>query len=198
MLDHDENSSVSWRWLIVSAVWLAVPVLGFAALNQYNATHGDVGAMSAQVSKYALPRRPRLLMFLHPKCPCSAASLTELAKIVARIDNAAATEIVFVVPEDVEPGWERTELYARAAAIPGVTVATDPGGIKAKEFGARTSGFAVLLGTDGRPLFRGGINRARGHEGESAGSRALLALLAGEPPAENTAPVYGCPLLNGA
>jgi hypothetical protein len=54
----------------------------------------------------------------------------------------------------------------------------------------------VLYGTDGRLLFRGGITGARGHEGDSAGRDAVVALISGGvSSAAVSTPVFGCQIL---
>jgi len=136
-----------------------------------------------------------MLMFVHPRCPCSTASLAELAAIVERNQKRVATEVVFVKPHGAGQGWERTPLWDQAANIPGLRVVVDEGAL-AGQFGAQTSGYVVLYDANGRLLFNGGITRSRGHEGESAGRRAICTLLSAETPAERQTPVFGCPLFS--
>jgi hypothetical protein len=134
-------------------------------------------------------------MFLHPQCPCSKASLNELAEIVAREPNKANVEIVFVNPKGAGPDWARTSLREQAATLPSVRLIDDDGTL-AQRLGAETSGYVVLYDVDGRLLFSGGITRSRGHEGDNSGRQAICALLQGTAQADVTAktPVYGCPL----
>jgi hypothetical protein len=111
-----------------------------------------------------------------------------------------------MAPEGVPGGWERTDLWKTAAAIPSVRVVRDAGGAEAVRFGALTSGECVLFAADGRRLFHGGITAARGHEGDNAGQDRLMDLLragtaAVEMPSVSGAastPVYGCPLRDAA
>jgi hypothetical protein len=101
---------------------------------------------------------------------------------------------VVIRPTDVADAWDDTELQRRAAAIPGVTVSYDDAGTEAARFRAAASGFAVLYDRDGRLRFSGGLTSSRGHEGDSFGRRRILAVLAGETPDRDDAPVFGCAL----
>lgn len=125
--------------------------------------------------------------------------MEELARIVARRPGRAVAVVLFLRPEGFAQGWERTDLWRAAEAIPGVTALADPGGVEARRFGARTSGQVTLSGPDGRLIFRGGITGARGHAGDNDGADALLALLAllaGAAPGVARAPTFGCPLFD--
>ncbi|HUR59158.1 MAG TPA: hypothetical protein VM029_15690, partial [Opitutaceae bacterium] len=92
--------------------------------------------------------------------------------------------------------WPHTDLWRRAAAIPGVKVLTDVDGRAAARFGAVTSGQALLFDTAGRLLFSGGITGARGHQGDNAGRRAVVARVFGRETAPAHTPVFGCSLVN--
>jgi len=197
----------------VPLLWLAAVVSGLGALEAYKSRPGDAGQTPA-VFPHEFPQwesdsdgqstarllrselsRPRLIMFVHPRCPCSRASLGEFAEILAHRSGKADAAVVFVKPADAGPNWDKTSLREQAAAIPHVRLIDDDGTL-ARHFGAETSGFVVLYDADGKLLFNGGITRSRGHEGDSAGSRAICALLDGntEVAAGVHTPVFGCPL----
>jgi hypothetical protein len=174
-------------------------VAGLGALQAYKSRPGSAGHTPAvfaePLSASDSPGLPRLLMFLHPKCPCSKASLGELAEIMAHEPDKAAVDVVFVMPQGAGPDWAKTTLRKQAAAIPGVRLVDDDGTL-AQRLGAETSGYVVLYDAGGKLLFSGGITRSRGHEGDSAGRQAICALLNGDANAAVGAktPVYGCPL----
>jgi hypothetical protein len=195
-----ETNTSRWRLLVMTAVWLAGVVAAFAALERYKATPGGSGntppRLETTVSD-ASKRRPELLMFVHPKCPCSRASLSELAETVAQTNGAATVEIVFVVPDGAGPDWQETSLWEMASGIPGAMLVSDEGGRLAKQLGAETSGYVVLYDSNGRLCFRGGITRSRGHLGDNAGRRALCDMLSGQAPSQASSPVFGCPLFGG-
>src|SRR5207248_2589033 len=121
--------------------------------------------------------RPTLVMFLHPRCPCSRASLAELERLIAEVSPRPNIETLFIKPEGTAPDWEKTDLWRKASTILGVRVHTDSGGIEARRFHVETSGQVLLYGPDGKLKFQGGITLARGHEGDSPGRSALNELL---------------------
>ncbi|RKH64375.1 RedB protein [Corallococcus aberystwythensis] len=135
-----------------------------------------------------------LLVFLHPQCPCSRATLAELAKLLDREGERLATRVFVWAPRQAPPGFERSELWTRAGALPGVEVVADVDGAVARELGARTSGQVVLFSPDGVERFSGGITPARGHEGDSTGADAIRGLLRAQASRSFTAPVFGCAL----
>ncbi len=175
--------------IAVAVAWLLAAGAGLFVLERYAATPGaEAGvpaAWPAASSLRAPAGRPMLLLFLHPECPCSRATLSELERLLA-----AARREVEVVALLSAPG---EALVARVSSIPGVRVARDRLGEEARRFGATTSGHALLYGPRGELLYRGGITRARGHEGDNSGSEAILAHLRGERGGAR-GPVYGCPL----
>jgi hypothetical protein len=136
---------------------------------------------------------PTLVVFVHPRCSCSEATIEELARIRTR--NSEVDIRVFVLaPAETPESWTRTALWEQAARIPGVQVASDPGGQIALRYGANTSGQALLYDSGGRLAFAGGLTASRGHYGDSDGSEAVLAVLGGMVPRQRTTPVYGCSL----
>jgi hypothetical protein len=184
--------------LAAVGLWLVLVVTGFGVLTKYASTAGDAGRAAETwpaESRFDRDReRPTLVLFLHPQCPCSRATIEELDRLLAESQGRLGVRVVFVRPSGMPAGWEHTDLWRRAAAIPGVSVAADVGGVEARQFGARTSGQALLYEPDGRLLFRGGLTAARGHAGDSPGGDALRAILAGNASAIEDIPVFGCPL----
>jgi hypothetical protein len=142
------------------------------------------------------PGRPALVVLLHPQCPCSRATIAELARLLAQTDRPVETYALMLAPQGQPAEWVQSDLWRAASAIPGVKVVADPDGTEARRFGAVTSGEVLLYGTDRRLQFAGGITGARGHEGDNAGRAAVVSWLAGQP-APASAPVYGCALFDG-
>ena len=178
--------------------WAMACVGGLTALARYQATAG----VAAPAGDWPAGSRLRLagggdtlLVFVHPKCPCSRATLENLAVLLAHCPPGRVTATVLLVrPADAPDGWDRTDLATAAAGIPGVTTAVDVGGREAAAFGAATSGQAVLFDPAGRLVFRGGLTPGRGHAGDNAGSDAVRAAAAGDAPDVTATPVFGCPL----
>jgi hypothetical protein len=188
--------------LLVAAcvAWLMMVGAGLAALWQYASTPGRSEAVAEQwpvesdVSRDS--RLPTLVMFAHPKCPCSRASIGELARLMVHVHGRVALEVVFYRPAGVESGWEHTDLWNAAALIPGVRLRADDDGVEARRFGALTSGHTFLYDFRGRLLFSGAITAARGLSGDNPGSTAIAALVNGQMATSRTA-TFGCFLRDG-
>jgi hypothetical protein len=187
-------------WGVVALLWLGGISGGMWALWAYSAAPGQAaGATDNWPAEVSFPRAPgqaTLVMLLHPHCPCSRASVHQLAEIMARSGQTVRAYALFVRPEGCPPGWERGDLWDTAAAIPGVTPLCDQAGADARRFGAFTSGQVLLYNANGQCRFSGGITAARGEaDRDDPGVERIVAFLQGgvAPPAESL-PVYGCPL----
>ena len=170
-------------------------------LFHYENTPGRVGALSQAWPAAQIERatdRPTLVMLAHPHCPCTAASVGELAQIMARLQGRVAAYVLFVKPKGAGRDWDDASLRRSAEAIPGVKVVFDPDGVEARRFGAETSGHTLLFGADGRLLFSGGITASRGHAGDNVGESAIVALVHSQTPARTQTLVFGCSLANRA
>ena len=140
--------------------------------------------------------RATLLLLAHPRCPCTRASLSELALLMTRCQGLVTAHVLLMTPPGMPEGWARTSLWGRAAAIPGVEVGCDPGGVEARRFGSTTSGQTLLYDAEGRLLFSGGITASRGQEGDNAGLESIVALLHGNAAPRATTSVFGCSLVD--
>jgi len=172
--------------------------LGFFALWSYASkpgagTHASTRWPTESRLAHAAGR-PSLLVFVHPRCSCSRATLTELGHTLARARGQADPTVIFVRPHGAPADWDATDLKPMAARLPGVTLFDDTDGIEARRFGAVTSGAALLYGSDGALAFAGGLTSVRGHQGDSFGQERLVALLHGEKADRADSPVFGCPL----
>lgn len=180
-------------------LWIATVAFGLQTLFQYENTPGRVGALPRAWPASQIERssdRPTLIMVAHPRCPCTRASVGELAQIMARLQGKVAAYVLLVKPKEAGRDWEETDLVRSAEAIPWVKVLLDPDGVEARRFGAETSGHTQLFGADGRLLFSGGITASRGHAGENAGESAILALVGNQTPPQTETLVFGCALAN--
>lgn len=184
-------------WAAAVAVWLACVGSTFAALTSFAAAPG-VAQTGPQTWPEGAgptldPERLTLVMWVHPKCPCTRASARELAELMARADGRVRATVLVATPEDAPADWTKSGIVAEIAAIPGVDVVADHGEAQAR-FGATTSGEVRLYAPSGARLFAGGITSARGHEGDNEGSAAIEAFARGITAAMALSPTYGCPL----
>jgi len=178
--------------------WVLALGAGFGVLWRYQRGAGEAAeARSMWPSGSTLPRnagRPLVLQFVHPRCPCSRATLTELKGLVERLPGRPPVLILFARPAGVEEGWERTGTWDQAKAIPGANVLADIDGREFERFGAKTSGQTFVYGANGELLFSGGITPARGEVGQNAGRERVAAILKGLTPERRDSLVYGCAL----
>jgi hypothetical protein len=188
------------RWLapLLGIPWLCVLAAGEWRLLHYEHSPGSPASTQANWPKDArLPFKAgvfNLLVFAHPRCPCTSATLDELANVTARCRDRVAAQVIFVEPEEAGADWKETNLRRKAKAIPGVTVLSDLGGIEAQRFDARTSGQVFLYDPHSRLRFQGGITASRGHEGESPGKQAILDIVVDGSQTDIETSVFGCPL----
>ncbi len=184
---------------LFAITWIASVTFGMRVLFRYESTPGRVGTLPQVWPAARIERptdRPMLVMFAHPHCPCTAASVGELAQIMAHLEGRVAAYVVLVRPNGAGDEWEDTDLRRSAEAIPGVKVVCDLNGVEAQRFGAETSGQTQLFGADGRLLFSGGITASRGHAGDNVGANAIVALVNHQKPAWTRTLVFGCSLAN--
>jgi hypothetical protein len=200
-LVNPRSLSLSWSgvglWL-AAGLWVLAVGGGFAALWVYKSTPGVAAAPPPtwpEASRIEPARdNATLVMFAHPRCTCTRASLHELGQLLARVAKPPRVVVAFVLPDGAGDDWSDTDLWRSAAAIPGARVVADRGSREASLFASRTSGTALLYDAAGRLEFSGGITSLRAHEGDSAGQERLVALLAGHEPDKSTSPVFGCAL----
>src|SRR3954465_14705944 len=133
---------------VLTLVWLASLTLGLRSLFSYETTPGVAGHPPAfwpdnsvihSVTPYTL------VMAAHPNCPCTRASMDELAQIMARTNGKLTAYVLFLKPEKSSADWNDTSLIKTAAAIPGVTVISDSEGHEGQRFGVETSGHVLLF-----------------------------------------------------
>jgi hypothetical protein len=181
----------------VGVVWLAAVGVGMHTLGAYTYTPGQAAAARVRwPPSTALTldaSRPTLLMFTHPKCPCSRASVAELGRLMVQAQGRLAVRVVVEHPAGTPEGWEHTDIWEAAAAIPGVSVVSDHDGREARLFDAIVSGQTFLYSDHGELLFAGGLTRGRGHEGDNAGRDAVHSWITTGGGAAHT-PVFGCTL----
>jgi hypothetical protein len=186
-----------WLWAMLF-IWLGGVSSGLWVLWAYENRPGAAATAPdgwpAQTSLVRAGDRPTLVFLAHPQCSCTQASLDELAEILARAKNHPKTYVLFLKPEVFGAGWEQTDLWRRASALPGATVVRDDNGAEAQRFGAATSGQTLLYDAHGALIFSGGITGSRGHAGENAGELALVALLTSGQAGRHTSNVFGCSL----
>jgi hypothetical protein len=182
--------------VIAVALWSAAVIAGIQRLWSYEGTPGDRSSVPSTWPGSSLVtvdrERATLMMFVHPLCVCTRASLSELREAIDVADSAPAVWIVLLSPHGMAKNWEEN-IANIAKRIPEATIVTDVDGKAADTFGASTSGHVVVYDREGRLAFSGGITGARGHVGDNDGRRGLIGALHGGGDAHEY-PIFGCGL----
>ncbi|MBC7171388.1 MAG: RedB protein, partial [Polyangiaceae bacterium] len=178
----------------IVALWVGASAFGLTQLWRYAGTPGALEAPPARFpaeSALAHEPGPTLLVFAHPHCACTRATLSELATLLAR-SEAAPTAYVVVADAPGLGDVGRSDAVRLARSIPGVQVVLDTGGREAALFRARTSGEVIVYDAEDRLAFHGGITASRGHVGDNEGRRRALAAVERGHAAAPMNPVFGC------
>jgi hypothetical protein len=196
-------SAVLWAFAVSGGLWIIWDYENSPGTNATPPARWPADSRIPRVSNGAT-----LIMMAHPNCPCTRASVGELALLMARTQGRVTAFVLLLKPRGVPENWEKTDLWNSAASIPSVYVLSDEEGIEAERFHSKTSGQTLLYDADGRLLFSGGITAARGHSGDNAGRNAIVGLLM-QSEAERPLPptgqptwgvtetsVFGCPLFD--
>jgi len=187
----------------VTAIWVSAVVSGIGVLQRYANTPGQAAIpphdWPAESQLLLSRHRPTLVVFAHPRCPCTRATLSELESIMAQCHDRLTAHILFIQPDGVGADWRDTDLWTMADRIPGAIVTTDRNGQESRRFGAAISGQAVLYSTGQTLAFAGGITASRGHVGANVGRSTIIEIVRPTHEAgstRNTCSVFGCPLQN--
>jgi hypothetical protein len=179
-------------------VWGLFVGVGMISLGDYAARPGQAASAPARWPSESPIRReghrPTLLMFLHPRCPCSRASVAELSSIAGDCGDRVSIHAVLLQPDDGRESWGESELGADLAVLPRLRIWPDLGGAEARRFGVSTSGHVLLYDAGGHLIYSGGITPARGHQGANDGRDAVLAGILGTGAGIPKSPVFGCAL----
>jgi hypothetical protein len=185
--------------VLAFSAWAAALAVGFTMLARYKNGTGAQGAVPGRwpdVTRIARGEKLSLVLFAHPYCPCTRATLSQLREILSSAGDEIRTTVVFLQPDGDSQAVRTSGLWASAASIPGVQVLLDETGAEAARFGGQTSGHLVVYDADGHLRFTGGLTASRGHLGASAGKSQVLALIrsGAATPIAGAAATFGCSL----
>ena len=185
-------------WIGIGMVWLLIVAVGLWVTLRYETTPGEAGdPPSHWPAESRLPHKsgvPTIVVMGHPKCPCTRATIGELAVMMTRLHDSVSADVVFVRPQGVPDDWDDTDLRRSAAAIPGVAVVTDLNEVEADLFRAQVSGQTMLYNAAGKLEFSGGITASRGHSGDNIGRSSIVSFVTTGSADHTRTPVFGCAL----
>lgn len=191
---------LNFRYALLFSVWTILLGVGFWKLLKYSNTPGETANSSTTWPTSTKinhdPQLSTLIIFAHPHCPCSDATIGELERLVPHIQGKVKSIVVFFKPKNKTEEWAKDSLWEKARSIPGVKTMIDEDGVEAGFFGAKTSGQTFLYDHVGNLIFQGGITPERGHMGDSDGRLAILKFAADEDKSKSSTPVFGCSIRN--
>ncbi len=198
------RARAKWSVSVLIVVWLTAVAAGFWGIARFDffvnepSSHGVVEQWPADSAVVQSKDRPTLLLFLHPKCPCSQASVNELERLFASLEDTENLVpdliVVATVPPNADSTWSDTDTVARVRQIENAQVFVDRGGREAARFGAVTSGHVMLFDTFGKRQYTGGITWARGQVGANVGRDMLTEVLREDVGQLDAIPSFGCRL----
>ena len=187
------------KFRLFLVLWIAAVGAGLGLVWDYAETPGVPARPPDRWPSQSLVRPAKklstLVMVAHPQCPCTRASIRELARLMAQCPGLVTAHVLFYKPRGFSPGWERTDLWGEAASIPGVEVFSDIDGEEGRRFGAFTSGQTILYSPSGQLQFEGGITSSRGHSGDNFGRSSIVSILTRGTAELRRTPVFGCSLV---
>ncbi len=190
--------SSNGRWMLAGVAWCAIIAGGYTLLFRYSFAVGNASTpppnIPASFASAGSLSKPRLFLALHPHCPCSGATVRELAKILTRAPNSSDVTVLMFKPADESDEWLEGGLLRQCRRM-NCRVVSDPEGRLAASLGSLTSGRVVLYDARGRLRYHGGITGSRGHEGDNAGEHAVIDILRGGGDTARSLPVFGCPIV---
>lgn len=180
-------------------IWGAAVAAGFGGLQLKSTLKCAIAAPSSAPPELLAtgPEPFTLVVAVHPRCPCTLASLENLEQLMARCAGRLACRVLMYQPATPSEAWTRGPTWDAVSRIPGVTIDIDTEGRAAVRLGELTSGSAVLFDVHGVPRYAGGLTLARGHAGENPATDAIAQIVLSpksEQGALSLAPVFGCPL----
>lgn len=141
---------------------------------------------------------PTLVVFLHPHCHNSTATLFELEQLLPTLKGRVQIYITMYAPEDLGDSWSKKSVWRQATKMRNVNLYLDKNGEDSELFGAQSSGEMFLYDTSGDLLFHGGVTRTFGIAGQNKGAEALVAWLTQQSRSDiaHETPVWGRNLRN--
>lgn len=190
----------SMRALQIAAAlaWVTAVGIGMQRMWDYETAAGPALPSPHRWPGSALvlpqPGKATLIMFVHPRCTCTPASLQEMQAVVALTTTPVTSWVLLLKPQGIDGEWSTGAVAEVVRRIPNARLLPDKDGIEAARFGAETSGHVVLYDAAGQLRFSGGVTERRGIAGDNQARRAVLAALNGTANGFEERAVLGCGL----
>lgn len=188
--------------VIVGFLWIAGLIYGFTLLllHDFDAQQSS-SLLPADLSQIPIVSRNedtiRILIAVHPQCPCTQNTLGELKSILSHATEAyQLTALAFTPEENISPElqqqWLATSNIDFFRNLPQSNIVVDANGEFARQLDLPTSGTITVIDVDGKTIFRGGITGSRSCVIDNPGSIAVRNILSGKIVSPTTTPIFGC------
>ncbi len=136
--------------------------------------------------------KPTVLVFVHPLCPCTPATISQLETITtaAHITVIQSGPAVGLNKPDTSHRSTQDHRLGRQMS--------DASGELSRAFGAMTSGHVVAYSPEGELLFSGGVTPGRAMTGPSKGLTELREALQSHRRVSTSTDVFGCSIFGSA
>ncbi len=191
--NREEGLSFFSISLLIS-FWAVIIALGMLQFYRYETREG-----AKEVSNKSWPEGTSLsyskskfswVMGIHPKCPCSLATVGNLERLFRYIEEPF--HITALVRQDPLSDESKSKVVRRLSKLPQVSIFFDERGETAAKFGMLTSGDSRIYNRSGELIFAGGITINRSHEGWSPGASLILEQMSKGSKKSVELPVFGC------
>ena len=125
--------------------WSVLVLLGYGCMVFYSTAPAksaiSLGAFPLE-SGLAKGRGLTLITFLHPRCPCSKASVSELQELLAQSRFPSNLTVYAVVsqPPGCAAEFTKGDILDSLSSIKNVHLVVDKNDLESQRFGAKTSG----------------------------------------------------------
>lgn len=201
----DRRLSLARNLWILFGVWLAVIAgvflfifwhditpSGRLAERQTLNTVANGNLQTALETLNLNPDQLSVLVFIHPECPCTPASLRTLSRLVD--ECTADFDLQILVASYGDTNSLQSTNARLAEAIPKATVQPDPNGTIAQSLDAHVSGTICVVAPNNNLLYLGGLTNSRGCETIGPHFQIIKQVIQNRWSAAVTTSVYGCDL----
>lgn len=184
--------------VVAYVVWIGMLFIGHLVLFEYELTPSPLAntkRIFPHLSGVQLAHgRQNLVLFLHPACPCSVATVDEFHELMREGEKDSVGTVIFYMPPEMEGEWSVAPIIQSVKRIRNVSVEYDTDGSLAQTFGVTTSGHVLIYDGRGVLQFTGGITGSRGHSGDNHYLELAKQCILARKAKYTTTPVFGCSL----
>ncbi|HIA53604.1 MAG TPA: hypothetical protein EYN91_16180 [Candidatus Melainabacteria bacterium] len=184
--------------LVAYVVWIGMLFIGHLVLFEYELTPSPLTNTKRVFPHHSGVQlahgRQNIVLFLHPACPCSVATVDEFHQLMRQGDKDSVGTVIFYMPPEKEGEWSLAPIIQSVKRIRNVSVEYDTDGSLAQTFGVTTSGHVLIYDGRGVLQFTGGITGSRGHSGDNHYLELAKQCILARKAKYTTTPVFGCSL----